>query len=207
VCMKPRQWSRSSESGKRGIYHLFELCLRCTHTVFRCHSCDKRLTEVEKRLESSDREGRQLSERVERLKSEREATAHDAQDKDVQLRSALEKVTQQDSAAAVNDAHLWWAYIWHTLKQQHDSACGVGAVRIGQSTSAQEHTSAFVTNLGSEDAQLGQVQPGNVDFNPPHDTAAAVHLVRLKENLRSQAIEITQLRQVHSAPRDCCEGP
>jgi hypothetical protein len=121
----------------------------------------------------------------------------------------LEKVTQQDSAAAVNDAHLWWAYIWHTLKQQHDSASGVGAAFGGQSISSQENatSSAFVTNLGAEHAQLGLVQPGNVDFNPPHDTAAAVHLVRLKENLRSQAIEITQLRQVRCAPCGRCEVP
>lgn len=155
----------------------------------------ERLTEVEKQLQGRDQEGRLLSERVERLKSEREASAHEVQDKEVQLRSALERANAQSQSAAVNDAHLWWAYIWHTLKQQQENAVSAGlSGDAAVSAASTEHP--FITNVGAGSSAFGAAQPGNVDFVPPHDTAAAVHLVRLKDNLRAQAIEIAQLRQV-----------
>lgn len=132
---------------------------------------------------------------MERLKSEREASAHEVQDKEVQLRSALEKAQQRDSATAVNDAHLWWAYIWHTLKQQQESACA-NAAAIGAADGAAGSNNAFISQYGAEASTFAAINPGNADFVPPHDTAAAVHLVRMKENLRAQAIEIAQLRQV-----------
>lgn len=148
---------------------------------------------MEDQLEGRDREGRLLSERVERLKSEREATAHEAQDKDVQLRSALERVSQHDSASTVNDAHLWWAYIWHAMKQQQE----IGPYSGGAPSAAAAGKGAgpFVTEVGAG-GPTGQDQPGSLEFKPTHDASVAVHEARLRDNLRAQAIEITQLRQV-----------
>ena len=130
---------------------------------------------------------------MERLKGEREASEHEVQDKDVLLRSALEKVNHHDSAAAVNDAHLWWAYIWHTLKQQQDKEHAGSDSTVGAGAGSLE--SKFVSQIGGM-GNAGPTQPGSLEFSPEHDAAAAVHQSRMKDNLRAQAIEITQLRQV-----------
>ena len=166
-----------------------------------------RLEEVENQLHGRDQEGRLLSERVERLKSEREATLHEAQDKDIQLKSALERVSQHSSASAVNDAHLWWAYIWHAMKQQQDTNGPLYHSSTTTNTAMPKTAQPFLTevgaggtssNLGSGASGVlpGGAQPGSLEYKPPHDAAAAVHEARLRDNLRAQAIEIAQLRQV-----------
>lgn len=170
-----------------------------------------RLEDVENQLQGRDQEGRLLSERVERLKSEREATLHEAQDKDIQLKSALERVSQHSTASAVNDAHLWWAYIWHAMKQQQDVNGPLyhNGNTLGAAMPKTSH--AFVTEVGaggtsdSIGAGVGgtlgggpQFQPGSLEYKPSHDAAAAVHEARLRDNLRAQAIEIAQLRQVRN---------
>lgn len=127
-------------------------------------------------------EGQVLSARLERLRSEQDAAEHESQAKDIALRSALERAAVKEVASEENSAHLWWAYIWHTMKQQQESAAaGAGASE---------------TLDGSAVTGATSIQPGNVDFVPPHETAATVHTARMRDNLRMQAIEIAQLRQV-----------
>ena len=165
------------------------------------------MAEIEAKLQGCDQEGRLLSERVERLKGEREATAHEAQDKEIQLQSALERASQRETATAVNDAHLWWAYIWHAMKQQQDTALPTaapsGALNLGGpfGTALPKPESHFISEVGASGPQSlagtnGAPQPGSYDFKPTHDAGAAVHDARLRDNLRAQAIEIAQLRQV-----------
>lgn len=166
---------------------------------------------METKLQGWDQEGRLLSERVERLKGEKEATAHEVQDKEIQLQSALERASQHETATAVNDAHLWWAYIWHAMKQQQDTALpssttvvAPGALNLGGPFGASgvaKPDNHFISEMGASGPQTmagtnGAPQPGNYDFKPTHDAGAAVHDARLRDNLRAQAIEIAQLRQV-----------
>ncbi len=175
---------------------------------------------MENQLHGRDQEGRLLSERVERLKSEREATLHEAQDKDIQLKSALERVSQHSSASAVNDAHLWWAYIWHAMKQQQQDTNGPlyhnATLSNNASSAAMPKTAQpFLTEVGAGGTSgsigsgasgilPGGAQPGSLEYKPPHDAAAAVHEARLRDNLRAQAIEIAQLRQVRMHFLFCC---
>lgn len=167
---------------------------------------------MEAKLQGCDQEGRLLSERVERLKGEREATAHEVQDKEIQLQSALDRASHHEAATAVNDAHLWWAYIWHAMKQQQDlgplpassanialNLGGLGGLGLSK---PENH---FISEVGASGPQTlagthGAPQPGNYDFKPAHEAGASVHDARLRDNLRSQAIEITQLRQVRHHP-------
>ena len=142
--------------------------------------------------------------------SEKEANEHVVQDKEIQLQSALDRVSQQDSASVVNDAHLWWSYIWHAMKQEQEHTAGIPAASTSSSSSQYIGAAAGVSSMvqgsnflseighgsGSTGALVGSAHPGNVEFKPSSDAATAVHESRLKDNLRSQAIEITKLRQV-----------
>ena len=78
----------------------------------------QKCAELEAQTGSSNREGLALNERVQRMRSEREATELRLEDKEIQLRSALEKAKEQESRSSINDAHVWWAYVWHELKRQ-----------------------------------------------------------------------------------------
>jgi hypothetical protein len=164
-----------------------------------------RQADLENRLKSADQENRLMSERLERMKGEREVTENEAQEKDVELQSAISRASLHQSATSINDAHLWWSYIWHAMKQQQEQFgasyprnTGTGS---GDSLSKVNATAGneFISEIGAAalpSAAGDAFQAGTYEFVPSTEPQAIVHQARLRDNIRSQAIEITKLRQV-----------
>ena len=124
------------------------------------------MIEFENTLNTKDRDNKLLSDRVERIRSEREQIQAQLADKDIQLRSASEKADKALDLSNTSDANAWWAYVWHELKKQ--SQLGIHA----------PSGFAAATNVAHSDENL------------------AILNAKYRENLRSQAIEIVQARQV-----------
>ena len=79
-------------------------------------SLRERIADLEKRLSASDHENRVMYERVERLKSTQEETQFALQDKEVHLLAALDKALEKAGINSVNDAHVWWSFVWHETR-------------------------------------------------------------------------------------------
>lgn len=64
-------------------------------------------------------------------------------------------------------AHQWWAYIWHMLSAKY-----------------------------GDERNLNMRQAGDFLYEPKDDVEAGLHQVKLRENLRMQAIDLSAARQV-----------
>lgn len=154
--------------------------------------------ELENRFKTLDQDNNLLHDRVNRLKNEKESLELSYQAKEIDLQNALVKVTNQNETNDNLEAHVWWSYIWHALKQQQTQA--QASSNVVSTTIPNNNNNNTIIGMISESTHMNDkapvVYPGNYDYVPPHEAASKVHENRLRENLRSQAIEIANLRQV-----------
>ena len=141
-------------------------------------------------MKSMDTEEKLLGERVQRLRSEKEQIQILADDKDIQLRSAMEKVAICEDSSESRDVHVWWAYVWHELRRQEKEAQEV--TKLGQGI--QEF---LRPNIPSDSVPKDALH--SIDQNV---AAVVLQSSNLRESLHSQAVEIACLRQVISS----CNG-
>eukprot|EP01034_Spumella_vulgaris_P027158 gene27158-33841_t len=134
----------------------------------------ERMNLLENRAHSSDHDGRVHYERAERLKSEKDEARLALEDRELQLQSALSKAAQKGSVFDTHDAHVWWSYVWHETRKQQQQSAASGA-----------------------NSRVDGASPGDLNYSTgiAQDAGAAFHINKLRDNLRSQAIEITELRQ------------
>ena len=141
---------------------------------------------MDDRLRTIEQESRMLTDRLERMKSERDHLSAAMQAKETELQDALQKIEQQTKSHDKDEAQVWWSYIWHALREQQGH---VAVQQVGVGSDVKEATGGGGGNNNNN-------YPGSYDYQPPHETAQKAHDQRLRENLRSQAIEIATLRQV-----------
>ena len=78
----------------------------------------------------------------------------------------------------MKEAHVWWSYVWHEMKKQS----------VSSSSSSQYHLqSQYEKEGGFSSVTLG-------DSN----NQANIVMNKLRDNLRSSAIELAGVRQVES---------
>ena len=160
--------------------------------------CDALTTQ----LDSFNREGRVFSEKVARLRQEKDEAMLKADDTGIQLKAALEKIAVVDDAAGEADAHVWWAYVWHELRRQEREDADVA--KLGKGVSDFARASMGIAGVGasaggSASIAARELEIRNLAGSDEKQTAAIiVQSNQLKENLRAQAVEIASLRQVMS---------
>eukprot|EP01038_Epipyxis_sp_PR26KG_P009211 gene9211-12422_t len=81
------------------------------------------------------------------------------------LSNARSKLSRNNG---VSDGHEWWNYIWYEVKRQSNDK-------------------VLLRNIDA--------MPGDINFEPQTDSTATLHINKLQENLRGQAIEIASIRQ------------
>ena len=157
--------------------------------------------DAEQQLQGSERRCRLLRERVEQLRSECATSEADSQAQQLDVQAAMQRARLQQAASAVSDAHVWWAYVWHALKERQRTA---DQQQVSSKIGAQAEAALAAGCQGQGQAQH---RPGDYEYRPTTDSAdgakteedlmdAAVHESKLKGNLRLQAIEIAKARQV-----------
>lgn len=160
---------------------------------------------MDDRLRGVEQESRMLTDRLERMKGERDHLSTTLQAKESELQDALQRIDQQMRSHDKDEAQVWWSYIWHALREQHGHAAvqqaAMGSDGDGDGAEATSgRLSSFPGGSGGGGVRGGTSNnnnyPGSYDYHPPHETAQKAHEQRLRENLRSQAIEIATLRQV-----------
>lgn len=139
----------------------------------------QRCTELENRANSADREGRLLSERNERLRSEQEQNQLKIEEGDVLLKSVQQQMIIQGEKTNIHDSHLWWSYVWHELKRQSSERDG-----LSEKDAAMHIPASWNENRSSLDGT-----------NHRQEAEANAQLTKLRDNLRAQAIELVTLRQ------------
>ena len=162
-----------------------ELKTRLEDTVGAERELRGQTTTLDDRLRAMEQENRLLTDRLERMKSERDHLSTAMQAKEMELQDALQRIEQQVRSNDKDEAQVWWSYIWHALREQQGH---VAVQQVGVGSDVKEATGGGGGNNNN--------YPGSYDYQPPHETAQKAHDQRLRENLRSQAIEIATLRQV-----------
>ena len=167
-----------------------------SETILR-NKCDELTTQ----LDTFNREGKLFGERVARLRHEKEEAILKADDKDIQLKAALEKIAVVDDAGSISDAHVWWAYVWHELRRQEREEADVAKLGKGMSDFARASVGISVSgSANSRDVDASRGFPGSTSTTSNEDKQTAAIIIQsnqLKENLRAQAVEIASLRQVN----------
>ena len=163
-----------------------ELKSRLEDTVGAERELRGQTTTLDDRLRALEQENRLLTDRLERTKSERDHLSTAMQAKEMELQDALQRIEQQVRSNDKDEAQVWWSYIWHALREQQGH---VAVQQVGVGSDVKEATGGGGGNNNNN-------YPGSYDYQPPHETAQKAHDQRLRENLRSQAIEIATLRQV-----------
>ena len=79
------------------------------------------------------------------------------------------KKNSEKGSEDVLEGHQWWCYVWHEMRKQY--------------------------KLGTEPRRIAA---GDYDFETDEPNEMRFQVEKLKENLRQQAIEIAQLRQVRN---------
>jgi chromosome segregation ATPase len=162
-----------------------ELKTRLEDTVGAERELRGQTTTLDDQLRALEQENRLLTDRLERMKSERDHLSTAMQAKEMELQDALQRIEQQVRSNDKDEAQVWWSYIWHALREQQGH---VAVQQVGVGSDVKEATGGGGGNNNN--------YPGSYDYQPPHETAQKAHDQRLRENLRSQAIEIATLRQV-----------
>lgn len=155
-----------------------------------------RFEHLEEQLQNADHQYKLLSAKVEKLKSDRAELQGKLVEQDHQLESALHRAEQQEAASKISDAHSWWAYVWHGMKEKHRQQQLSRLPVTGLVGSSAEHEAA----KRAEKLLQTEARPGDLNFDAVgqqmQDATAVLHEAKLKENMRDQAIEISKARQV-----------
>ena len=80
-----------------------------------------RLNELERHVESCERESKISSERMERMRSDSEQASLTIEELHKQLQVAREEVAHA-AALPLSDAHTWWSYVWHESNKRQESS-------------------------------------------------------------------------------------
>lgn len=143
------------------------------------------------KLNNHELNTQQLSEQLYALQKEKEEARMILDDKEAQLKAALDKVTEKEDRDNIRDAHLWWAYVWHEMKRLHSnevniySSSSVDATKPLQSYNSNPLSSIFETDKD----KLEAIKHNNMELEHQQQ------INHLKECLRAQAIELAALRQ------------
>jgi chromosome segregation ATPase len=170
-----------------------ELKTRLEDTVGAERELRGQTSTLDDRLRALEQESRVLTDRLERTKSERDHMSTELQAKEMELQDALQRIEQQVRSNDKDEAQVWWSYIWHALREQQGHAA---VQQVGVDSDMKEATGGRSRSPDSGGGGGNNNYPGSYDYQPPHETAQKAHDQRLRENLRSQAIEIATLRQV-----------
>ncbi len=150
-----------------------------------------KINELNDKVSHHELSTQQLSEQLYALQKEKEEAKMVLDDKEAQLKAALDKVTEKEDRDNIRDAHLWWAYVWHEMKRLHSnevniySNSSVDATKQLPSYSSNPLSSIFETDKD----KLEAIKHNNMELEHQQQVN------HLKECLRAQAIELAALRQ------------
>lgn len=150
--------------------------------------------ELERRVQSSEKENKVLFQRIERVKSEKEEVELRLQEQDQEVQHTRQRLNQHKDSSQENDSHAWWIYVWHEVKKQG------GMLKDLQFQFDSQISGGIADRLRSSlQSGTGSVEmPGDFNYEVLSESGAAAHIAKLRENIRSQALEIATARQVMS---------
>jgi hypothetical protein len=141
-------------------------------------------------VDSNNREGKLLGERVERLRSEKDLAQLSVDEKDVQLRAAMDKITSNSYTINEKDAHVWWAYVWHELRRQEREDDKIDKLKEGVTdyvrSSVGVASYSTVDNVGGSVSAAGRGAGDQL----------LLQSSKLQRDLAAQGVELAHLRQV-----------
>jgi hypothetical protein len=147
-----------------------------------CRRCD----ELEKIVDGISREGKMLNERVERLRNEKDAVQLTAEERDIQLKNAMDKLAASSEVVSNKDAHVWWSYVWHELRRQEREEERIDRLNRG--------VSDYIRGSGGVTGDMTEGHSPNSAPNKYGDPLL-VQSAKLKNDLAAQGAELANMRQ------------